>query len=209
VRARGGHSGLIFGSEIGSGAIFEMARILDAFHRDLREPNLTYSAGLLLGGTMISLDPLSDKGTVMGKNNVVPETAVARGDLRALTPAQLARVKEKMRAIVANHLPHAEGSIEFVDGYPPMAPTAGNRALLARLNEVNRTLGEPPEDEADPMSRGAGEAAIVAPMVDALDGMGVSGRGWHAPGETGDLTRLGVATKRAALLIYRLTRPMR
>ena len=134
---------------------------------------------------------------------------IARGDLRALTPEQLARAKEKMRRIVADHLPHAEGTLAFDDAYPPMAPTAGNRALLARLNEVNQTLGEPAEGAADPMSRGAGEISIVAPFIDALDGLGVSGRGWHAPGETADLARLPVATKRAAVLIYRLTRPHR
>jgi hypothetical protein len=78
---------------------------------------------------------------------------------------------------------------------------------VTRRNEINLTLGEAPEDAADPMSRGAGEAAIVAPMLDVLDGMGVSGRGWHAPGEPADLSRLPVATKRAALLIYRRTRP--
>jgi glutamate carboxypeptidase len=209
VTAQGGHSGLIFSNRLGSGAIFETARVLDSFYRDLREPNLTYSAGVVLGGTQVDFDSAADKGTVTGKDNVVPETAVARGDIRALTPEQLGRVKDKMRRVVANHLPHTEGTIEFEDTYPPMAPTAGNRALLTRLNEVNQTLGEPPEEAADPMSRGAGDIAIVSPFIDSLDGLGVSGRGWHAAGESADLTRLPIVTKRAALLIYRLTRPHR
>jgi glutamate carboxypeptidase len=207
VSAPGGHSGLIFGEKLGPGAIFETARILDTFYREVREPNLTFSAGVILGGTKVDFDQGSDRGTAMGKDNVVPESAIVHGDLRALTPDQLARVKEKMRRIVADHLPRANATIEFEDGYPPMAPSSGNRALFARLNEVNQTLGEPPEDAADPMARGAGEIAVVAPFVDALDGLGVSGRGWHAPGETADLSRLPIATKRAALLIYRLTRP--
>jgi glutamate carboxypeptidase len=38
-----GHSSTIFGDERGSGAIFEAARILSAFHNELREPYLTFN----------------------------------------------------------------------------------------------------------------------------------------------------------------------
>jgi glutamate carboxypeptidase len=206
VSAQGGHSGLIFSDRLGSGAIFEAARILDAFHTELREPMLTYSVGLLLGGTHVELDAANDSGSAMGKVNVVPERAMARGDLRALTPEQVAHTEDKMRAIVARHLPRADAKISFEDAYPPMAPTPGNRALLARLNEVNGALGEPAEIEADPMMRGAGDISFVAPFVDSLSGLGMSGQGAHAPGENADASRLSVLAKRAALFIYRLTR---
>jgi glutamate carboxypeptidase len=208
VSGTSGHSSGIFGGKLGAGAIFETARILDAFYRELREPNLTYSAGLVLGGTEVESDPANDRGTAMGKSNVVPDAAVVRGDLRALTPDQLERTKQKMRAIVGRHLPRTDAKIAFHDSYPPMAPTPGNRALLARLNDVNRTLGEPEEEEGDPLSRGAGDIAVVSPFVDSLSGLGMSGHGAHAPGEAADAARLPVLTKRAALFIYRLTRPV-
>ena len=35
-----------------------------------------------------------------------------------------------MRKIVAAHLPQTQAEITFDDGYPPMAPTEGNRRLL-------------------------------------------------------------------------------
>ena len=47
---RTGHSGGIFSEGLGYGAIYEMARILDAFRRELPEPNLTYNVGVIGGG---------------------------------------------------------------------------------------------------------------------------------------------------------------
>jgi glutamate carboxypeptidase len=206
VTGTGGHSGLIFGDRLGSGAIFEAARTLDAFHGELREPMLTYSVGLILGGTQVDLAPGNDSGSASGKNNVVPARAIAEGDLRALTPEQLDRTKRKMSAIVARHLPRTSATIEFEDHYPPMAPNAQNRAVLEQLNDANRKLGEPPEAEADPMMRGAGDISFVSSFVPSLSGLGLTGKGAHAPGETADLARMPLVTKRAALLLYKLTR---
>ena len=61
-------------------------------------------------------------------------------------------------------------------------------------------------DALDPMQRGAGDASFVAPVVDVLDGLGAVGAGAHAPGESIDVARLPLQSKRAALLIHRLTR---
>ncbi|MDP3672858.1 MAG: hypothetical protein Q8R69_24615 [Telluria sp.] len=57
-----------------------------------------------------------------------------------------------------------------------------------------------------PGQRGAGDVQFVAPYVDSLDGLGVSGRGSHSPNEELDLASLERATIRSAILIYRLTR---
>jgi glutamate carboxypeptidase len=43
-------------------------------------------------------------------------------------------------------------------------------------------------------------------LIPGLDGIGASGGGAHAPGEFVELDSLPLLTKRAALLIYRLTR---
>ena len=51
AHGRSGHSSGVFGDELGYGAIYEMARILDAFRRELPEPNLTYNVGVIGGGT--------------------------------------------------------------------------------------------------------------------------------------------------------------
>jgi len=205
VHAKTGHSGGIFSASMGDGAIFEVSRILNLFHDTLREPNMTYSPGLLLGGSNIKAEPNGD-ASVAGKANIIPGEALVRGDLRVLTPDQLAHVKNKMLSIVSSgNLPGTKAEIIFTDRYPPMAPTPGNVALLAKLNEGNRALGMAEIEALDPMQRGAGDASFVAPFVDVLDGLGANGSGAHAPGETVDLSRMPLQSKRTALLICRLT----
>ena len=110
-----------------------------------------------------------------------------------------------MRAIVAKSLPGATASIEFhPDGYPPMAPTEGNRALLDRLNLVNRDMGLPEMGELDPVKRGAADISFVAGDVDGLAGLGPYSTGDHAPGEAVDIPSIWIQSKRAAILMSRL-----
>lgn len=203
---RTGHSSGIFNDALGYGAIYEMARILDAFRRELPEPNLTYNVGVIAGGTPAAIDEAGFRVTASGKTNIVAETAVARGDLRTLTPEQDARVRARMAAIVAEHLPRTDAELVFAeDGYPPMAPSEGSRALLARLNAVNRDLGLPEMAEYDPARRGAADSGFVAADVPTLAGLGVAGGGAHAEGEWVDLNSLVRQAQRAAVLISRLS----
>jgi glutamate carboxypeptidase len=204
---RTGHSSGVFSDESGFGANYELARILDSFRRELREPNLTYNVGLLLGG--VTADPATAEaiaGTASGKSNIIAAKAVATGDIRALANDQADRVKARMQAIVAQHLPGTGADIAFKEGYPAMAPTAGSRALLGLLNDVNRDLGLAQMGELDPMKRGAGDIAFVAPFTDGLVGTGVTGLGAHAAGETADLDSIPRQAKRAAILMTRLAR---
>ena len=125
--------------------------------------------------------------------------------MRALSVEQIERTREKMRAIVARPLPGASASIEFhPDGYPPMAPTPGNRALLDRLNAVNRDLGFAEMGELDPVKRGAADISFVAKDVNGLAGLGPYSTGDHAPGEAVNIPSIWVQAKRAAILMSRL-----
>jgi len=205
VRAKSGHSSGILTRESGSGAIYELARIIDSFRRELPEDKLTFNVGLVGGGATAKLDEGRIRLEATGKTNIIPAIAVARGDLRALSQEQIDRAQAKMRAIVAKPLNGATATIDFdKDGYPPMAPTAGNRALLARLNAVNADLGLPAMGELDPEKRGAGDISFVAADVDGLVGLGPASRGDHAPGETVDIASIWRQAKRAAILMSRL-----
>ena len=207
---RTGHSSGVFGESLGYGAIYEMARILDAFRRELPEPNLTYNVGVVGGGTPATIDDQGLAISASGKTNIVAETAIARGDLRSLTAEQDARVRARMQAIVAQHLPRTDATLTFAeDGYPPMAPTEGNRAILARLNQVNRDLGLPEMPEYDPARRGAADSGFVARDVDTLAGLGVSGGGAHAAGEYVELSSITRQAARMAILMTRLSRERR
>jgi glutamate carboxypeptidase len=201
-----GHSSGVFNDTLGYGAIYEMARILDAFRRELPEPNLTYNVGVMAGGTPAEIDADGFRVQASGKTNIVAETAVARGDLRTLTPEQDARVRARMAEIVTQNLPRTTAELVFAqDGYPPMAPTPGNSALLERLNQVNRDLGLPEMAPFDPARRGAADSGFVAADVDTLGGLGVAGGGAHAEGEWADLDSLVRQAQRAAVLIGRLS----
>ena len=210
VKARGGHSSGIFTPASGNGAIYEAARIIDSFRRELPEPNLTFNVGLIGGGDGATLDPGRVRIAATGKTNIIASTAIARGDMRALSVEQIQRTQEKMRAIVAKPLNGASASIEFhPDGYPPMAPTEANRALLARLNAVNRDMGLPEMGELDPVKRGAADISFVAKDVDGLAGLGPYSTGDHAPGEAVDIPSIPLQAKRAAILMSRLSQEKR
>jgi glutamate carboxypeptidase len=203
---RSGHSSQVFSERMGEGAVYELARILDAFRKELREPGLTYNVGLVLGGATATMNANGTGGEATGKANVIPPAALALGDLRTLDNEQTARVQAKMRTIVADHLAKTGATITFEEGYPAMPPTEGGHALVKQLNEVNAALGLPAMDEMDPMQRGAGDIAFVAPYVPGLVGTGVMGEGAHAEGETVFLDSIPKQAKRMALLMYRLSK---
>lgn len=200
------HSSGIFSGNAGSGAIYEMSRILARFHDELREENLTYNVGLILGGTDVEFDEAAAGGRAFGKTNVIPETAIATGDIRTLTNEQLDRARRRMEAIVAESLPRTRAAITFRDGYPSMPPTAANEALLGQFDEVSRALGIGPVHPFDPGSRGAADISFVADYIEAgLDGLGVRGTGAHTVNERADLRSLTEQAQRAAILMLRLT----
>lgn len=204
---RTGHSSRIFAEGVGDGAIYELTRIIARFRTELPEPNLTFNVGLVAGGTDAALDAEGIRATARGKTNIIPAIGIARGDFRTLSDEQTARVKAKMAAIVAAHAPETGAEIKFESGgYPAMAPTDGARALLGKLNLVNRDLGLAQMEALDPLKRGAGDISFVAKDVDGLVGLGTSSRGDHAPGETVDLNSIKRQAKRAAILMTRLSR---
>ncbi len=205
VKGREGHSSGIFRPASGSGAAYEISRILAAFHEQLQEPEATFNTGILLSGAQVQFDEAKVTGSVTAKSNIIPPVAIASGDLRTVTDEQTTRIREKMKAIVAKHLPGTSAEITFEDKYPAMAPTAGNQQLLTLLNGVNRDLGLESMEALDPSLRGAGDVSFVAPYVNSISGLGAHGAGAHAPGETVDLSRIPLMARRSALFIYRLT----
>lgn len=206
TRGQTGHSSGIFSERLGDGAVFEMSRILTAFRTELPEPSLTFNVGLVAGGERVDVDRDGVRAHATGKSNIIPPTAVAVGEFRSLSPEQSERVRTKMQAIVARNAPKTGAELVFNDPYPPMAPTEGNRAILARLNSVNSDLGLAQMPELDPLRRGAGDIGFVAADVDSLAGMGPAGSGDHTERELIDLTSIPLQARRAAILMTRLSR---
>ena len=206
VTARSGHSSGIFSNSAGEGAIYPLAAILAAFRKELPEPNLTFNVGMVVGGASARIADSGANGDATGKTNIIPGIAMAMGDVRALSRESIQRSEAKMREIVARPFNGGQATLVFEDKYPPMAPTAGNRALLAKLNSVNTTLGLAEMAALDPLKRGAGDVSFVAADVDSLVGLGPASSGDHTAEETVDVPSLWRQAKRAALLMARLSR---
>ena len=206
VEGRQAHSSGVFGA-VGYGSIYEAARIINSFRERLsKEQYLTFNPGLIVGGSEVQYNEEEQQGRVSGKTNIISPRTFANGDLRFISEQQKENARSVMREIVAQSLPGTKATIRFVDGIPSMPPTKGNTQLAAQLSEVSQALGLGKVEPGNPGSRGAGDISYVAKYLDCLDGLGASGKGAHAPGETINLYEFPKLTKRAALFIYRLTR---
>ena len=197
-----GHSSTIFSQQAGYGAIYEAARILNEFREKLsQEKYLTFNPGLIMGGSEID-----DNKVAIGKDNIISPRVTVSGDLRFLTETQKENARVKMKEIVSRNLNKTKAEIVFQDGIPSMEPTPENEKVLSVLNQVSLDLGFGEVKAGDPGSRGAGDISYIAKYVACLDGLGASGRGAHAPGETMNMKEFPKLIQRTALLIYRLTR---
>ena len=203
-----GHSSQVFKEKLGYGAIFEAARIVNAFREKLGgEKYLSFNPGIIIGGTDVDYDPITARGITFGKTNVVSQAATVHGGIRTISIEQFDRATARMKDIASQNLPGTTAKIEFKTSYPPMAPTKENYALLDKLESVNVDLGYGKLEPLDPGKRGAADISFVAPHVDAsLAGMGPDGFGEHSEKEGLDLTSFPKTTTRATILIYRLTR---
>jgi glutamate carboxypeptidase len=207
VKAKTGHSSGVFTPSAGYGAIYEAARIVNEFRVQLStEKYLTFNPGVFIGGSETNYDATKAAGMAIGKTNIISPAVTVTGDLRFLTEQQKINARIKMQAIVDHSLPGTKASIEFEDGIPSMAPTEGNNKVLEVISGVTTAMGAGPTVAGDPGSRGAGDISYIAAYVDCIDGLGSSGKGSHAPGETIHLNELPYLIKRAALTIYRLSR---
>ncbi len=208
VSGNAAHSSQIFREDVGAGAIYEASRILNAFYEELRsEEFLTFNPGLILGGTELDHDAVAKSGTAFGKDNVVAQSVVVTGDIRALSPEQVERVQRKMKEIVAQNRPQTKATITFFDGYPPLAPTEGNHKLLEIYTKVSEDLGFGKVEPVNPLKAGAADVSFTAGYVDmAIDALGMGGADDHTVNEVGHLHTLPLQTKRAAVLLYRLSK---
>jgi glutamate carboxypeptidase len=208
IEARGheAHAAGIFSDSAGSGAIFELSRILNAMSMSFsREPHLAFNPGLIVGGNTISYNQAASSGHAFGRDNVVSKVAFSRGDFRFLDDAQKQSFEKRLEEIVALHLPGTTSTVHFEDAIPAMPPTANNSALLAEYSAVSVDLNQGPVKTLDADARGAGDISHIASRVPAnLVGLGPFGSGEHTKQETLRLASLPTQTARAAIFLYRL-----
>jgi glutamate carboxypeptidase len=207
VKGKPAHSSQIFTDENGDGAIFETARILNEFRVQLQhEKLLTFNPGLIAGGTRVTQQGDKSNYSSFGKTNVIAKDTLVKGGIRAVSPQQLERAKAIMQTIVSQNLRQTSAVFEFQPGYPPMAQTAANLALLALYSQVSEDLGYGKITAVNPRNAGAADISFAASHVDmSLDGLGLMGSGGHTKDEVADMSSFARNMQKAAILIYRLS----
>ena len=79
VKGQPAHSSQIFRADIGAGAIFEAARVLNAFREKLStQPHLTFNPGTIVGGTSVEHDPVQTTAPRSGRPTSSPSTPSSR-----------------------------------------------------------------------------------------------------------------------------------
>ena len=106
-----------------------------------------------------------DRGA--GKRNVVAEHMEVTGDLRKFLLEQHESQEDDARHRVASSAEDVPATITFDDGYPPMAPTAGNKRLLAMYDRASRDIGAGGggASAVDPSRAGAADVSFMAGIV--------------------------------------------
>lgn len=202
------HSSLLFKDHIGYGAVFELARVLNEARIQLSAHKyITFNPGMMVGGTTAKVDETSHEITGYGKTNIVAQIARAQGDMRFLTNEQKELIQNTMMNIVKKSLPKTTSNITFIDSMPPMSPTPENEKLLNLYSQVSQDLGYPKVTAISPDLSGGADISYVANITPAnLSRLGPVGVYHHSVNESMDIESLNINTKRAAVLIYRLTR---
>ena len=103
---------------------------------------------------------------------------------------------------------HAEISFD-PDIYPPMAPTDGNRAILAELNGVNRDMGLAEMGELDARSAAPETSASSPPTSAASPEWGRRAMAPTRRREIVDIPSIFKQAKRSAILMSRLAKERR
>ncbi len=201
-----GHSSLIFSKDVGDGAIFEVARILNEMRITMKgEQGLTFNPGSIVGGVQVSYDKIDGTGSIFGRTNLIAKTAIASGDLRYLSVSQKDKAKEEMDAIVKKHLLGTRSTLQFEEVIPPMQSTRNSLDLFEKYNQISQKLGYGEISLLPADLRGGGDISYVAPYVStALVGIGANGKGEHSPRETLDVESLFMQSQRVALLMLEL-----
>ncbi|MCQ4332140.1 M20 family metallopeptidase [Natronomonas sp. F2-12] len=177
IQGKAAHAGLE--PEEGASATEELGNVIHRLHAltDV-ESGVTVNVGEVNAGL---------------RSNVVAPEARAEVDVRAPTDEAAETVAERIRSLEAE-TPGTELAVEGGFGRPPMEPTAGNRRLWERVQEVGRRLGLELEGT---QSGGASDGNDASQHAPTIDGFGAVGDGAHQSFEHVDLDAL---TDRVALL---------
>jgi glutamate carboxypeptidase len=114
VTGRPAHSSQIFSDKVGDGAIFEAVCMLNEFRVQLKdEVLLSFNPGRIVVGTRVTEDVNGSSMNAFGKTNEEAKALLVKGGIRAASPEQLVRAKQRMQHIAAQNLNHTSALLTF------------------------------------------------------------------------------------------------
>ena len=150
------------------------------------------NAAMELAHQILQLSKLADraKGTTVNftvlaagdRSNVIPDRAVATGDLRAQVPEEFDRVEQQLATVSKNKLiPDTDVTTSVTRTFPIMRQNAQTDALAANAQAIYAELGKRLTFEG---TGGAADSSLSAGAgTPSLDGLGFVGSSAHSPDE--------------------------
>ncbi len=121
--------------------------------------------------------------------NVIPDLAIAKADVRCVTPDEFDRVERDLAELVKNKLiPDTEITATLTRGFPPLQRNLATDTLVNRAQAVYAELGLTLGTEG---AGGAADSSLSAGVgTPSLDGLGIVGAGGHSPDEYAELNSI-------------------
>ncbi|MGE5235213.1 MAG: M20/M25/M40 family metallo-hydrolase [Acidobacteriota bacterium] len=169
----------------------------------------TVNVGRLIGGTGDFVDALAANHGLLGtsrQRNVVPDRAVAEGEVRFLSPVDGGDVLAELEALSAAVAAEHEVSVRFTRGasVPPVDPHGPGSDLVLRTVELAARRGFRLEVEDDRGGISFPNYLADPSRIPVVDGLGPVGNGMHTHDEYLDLHSLGRRTVLLADLLATL-----
>ena len=183
IRGTAAHSGLHYWE--GRSAVAAAARwALDAERRSSEHGGPTVNVGRLVAGDSSFVDHLDSAHALLGTErqlNVVPDRAVAEGEVRFLRPQDCAHTLKFLRELAEDVGIFSRTAVTFTTGpeIPPVDPEGPHAALCRHAVELAAARGWRLEVETD---RGGISFPNFLPdpnRLPILDGLGPVGGGMH------------------------------
>lgn len=173
----------------GVSAVWEAAQKISAIEALTQLGGNTFNCGIVRGGT---------------KSNIVPERCTIDIDTRSLELNGLDENVAQVRRIAEHsYVPGSSCTMEVLTIRPPMPPTEGNYALLARINEIAAAHGLPVCEAM--ISGGGSDAAYTTRMgIPTVCSLGPCGGGCHTRQEWARVDSLAERAKLTAWCILEL-----
>jgi glutamate carboxypeptidase len=159
-------------------------------------PDNGRNAAMELAHQLLQLGKLGnrEKGTTVNftvlkagdRKNVIPDYAVAEGDVRALSSEEFDRVERELATVSKNTLiPDTEVTTSLIRLFPVMPESAQTRALVAVAQSIYGELGKTLKLEG---SGGAADSSFSAGVFKpTLDGLGLIGGNAHSLDEYSEI----------------------